>query len=234
MVPLTSNIDQRHSEKSRKYAPFLTDITEDTTTVNCFEISSTGFITNSNRSTLSTLHLFMRKDLKRSTFLSNLNALAWYGSYKIWLTRDEPIFVDPPFLIPHLWFDPSQNIVGKLDTASAEILSWASGTKVLVTHYLDVQLLQTSLFSIKMNSAVKKAVIKPILFLNVKYFLIIGWPHIIIILYFQGICTIRWASLFSMKLKLRLLFIFVFCDILLISYSVWHMLSIFVHFARVS
>ena len=101
-VQLTSNIDQRHSEKSRKYAPFLTDITEDTTTVNCFEISSTGFITNSNRSTLSTLHLFMRKDLERSTFLSNLNALAWYGSYKIWLTREEPNFVDPPSLIPHL------------------------------------------------------------------------------------------------------------------------------------
>ena len=101
-VPLTSNIDQRHSEKSRKYAPFVTDITEHSTTVNCFEISSTGFITKSNRSTLNTLHTFMRKDLKKSSFVSNLNALAWYGSYKIWLTRDEPIFVDPPFLIPHL------------------------------------------------------------------------------------------------------------------------------------
>ena len=134
-VPLTSNIDQRHSEKNRKYAPFLTDITEDTTTVNCFEISSTGFITNSNRSTLSTLHLFMRKDLKRSTFLSNLNALAWYGSYKIWLTREEPNFVDPPFPLV-IWPLPKY-CTGKLNTVSAEII---------LTHHLDVQLLQTSLF----------------------------------------------------------------------------------------
>ena len=66
-VPLTSNIDQRHSEKSRKYAPFVTDITEHSTTVNCFEISSTGFITKSNRSTLNTLHTLMGKDLKKSS-----------------------------------------------------------------------------------------------------------------------------------------------------------------------
>ena len=131
MVPLTSNQDQRHSEKSRKYVPFVTDITEHTTTVNSFEISSTGFIIKSNRSTLSTLHSFMRKDLKKSTFLSNLNALAWYGSYKIWLTREEPNFVDPPFPLPL-----PKYCTRKLDTVSAEIL----------THYLDVQLLQTSLF----------------------------------------------------------------------------------------
>ena len=35
-------------------------------------------------------------------FLSNLNALACNGSYKIWLTRDEPNFADPPFLISHI------------------------------------------------------------------------------------------------------------------------------------
>ena len=101
-VPLTTNIDQRNSEKSRKYAPFVTDITGHGCTVNCFEVSSTGFISKRNNSTLTTLHSFMRKDLKKSKFLSNLNALAWYGSYKIWLTRDEPNFADPPFLISHI------------------------------------------------------------------------------------------------------------------------------------
>jgi hypothetical protein len=101
-VPLTTNIDQRHSEKSRKYAPFVTDITDHDCTVNCFEVSSTGFISKRNNSTLSTLHSFMNKDMKKSKFLSNLNALAWYGSYKIWLTRDDPNFADPPFLISHI------------------------------------------------------------------------------------------------------------------------------------
>ena len=97
--PLSMNIDKRNQEKSKKYAPFVTDITGYVCTVNCFEVSSTGFITTRNKSTLSTLHSFIRKDMKKSTFLSNLNSLAWYGSYKIWLTRDDPSFADPPFLI---------------------------------------------------------------------------------------------------------------------------------------
>ena len=101
-VPLTTNIDQRHAEKSQKYAPFISDITGYACKVNCFEVSSTGFISKRNKATLITLHSFMKHDIKKSTFLSNLNSLAWYGSYKIWLTRDDPSFADPPFLTPHI------------------------------------------------------------------------------------------------------------------------------------
>ena len=97
--PLSMNIEKRSLEKSRKYAPFVTDITGYVCTVNCFEVSSTGFISKRNKSTLSTLHSFISKGIKKSTFLSNLNSLAWYGSYKIWLTRDDPAFAEPPFLI---------------------------------------------------------------------------------------------------------------------------------------
>ena len=39
-----------------------------------------------------------------------------------------------------------QKLIGKLDTVSAEILSWASRTKVFLFHYLDVHLLQPPLF----------------------------------------------------------------------------------------
>ena len=101
-VPLTMNIDQRNAEKTQKYSHLITDITDYKCTVNSFEVSSTGFINKRNKSTLLTLHKFMKEDIKKSTFLSNLNSLAWYGSYKIWLTRDDPTFADPPFLIPHL------------------------------------------------------------------------------------------------------------------------------------
>ena len=101
-VPLATNIDQRNAEKTQKYAPFISDITGYACTVNCFEVSSTGFISKRNKSTLTTLHKFMKQDMKKSTFFSNLNSLAWYGSYKIWLTRDDPTFADPPFLIPHI------------------------------------------------------------------------------------------------------------------------------------
>ena len=101
-VPLTTNIDQRHREKTDKYTPFITDITNYTCTLNCFEVSSTGYINPRNKLTLTTLHSFLRKDVKKSTFLSNLNSLAWYGSYQLWLTREEKEFAIPPFLIPHL------------------------------------------------------------------------------------------------------------------------------------
>ena len=101
-VPLTMNIDQRNFEKTQKYTPFITDITNYTCTLNCFEVSSTGYINPRNKLTLTTLHSFVRKDMKKSTFLSNLNSLAWYGSYQLWLTREDKEFATPPFLIPHL------------------------------------------------------------------------------------------------------------------------------------
>ena len=100
--PLTSNIEKRNLEKSKKYAPFVRDITGMACTVLCFEVSSTGFINARNKSTLTTLHSFIRKDMKKLTFFSNLNSLVWYSSYKIWLTRDEHVFAEPPFLIPDL------------------------------------------------------------------------------------------------------------------------------------
>ena len=44
----------------------------------------------------------MRKDLSKSAFLDNLNALAWYGSYFLWTTREDPQFIPPPYLLAHL------------------------------------------------------------------------------------------------------------------------------------
>ena len=70
--------------------------------MNCFEVSSTGFINKRNKSTLSTLHSFIRKDIKKTTFLKNLYALAWYGSYQVWLSREDAEFPAPPFLLPHI------------------------------------------------------------------------------------------------------------------------------------
>ena len=40
-------------------------------------------------------------DVKKVAFLSNLNALGWYGGFKIWFTKDDPSFDEPLFLIPH-------------------------------------------------------------------------------------------------------------------------------------
>ena len=101
-MPLNRNIDDRNKEKTLKYTPFLTDITGYNCTLNCFEISSTGFINTRNKNTLNSLHKFIKKSIKKSTFMENLNSLAWYGSYKVWLSREDPEFATPPFLVPHL------------------------------------------------------------------------------------------------------------------------------------
>jgi len=101
-VPLTTNIEDRNAQKSLKYAPFITDMTGYKCTVNCFEVSSTGFISSRNKATLTALHKLMRRDMKKSVFLSNLNSLAWYGSYSLWLSREMQEYPLPPFLIPHI------------------------------------------------------------------------------------------------------------------------------------
>ena len=103
------NIDTRNKEKTHKYTPFITDITGFKCNLNCFEVSSTGFISTRNKSTLLDLHKLLRKGLKKTTFFDNLNSLAWYGSYKIWLTREDPEFAAPPYLIPHLGDNPTPN-----------------------------------------------------------------------------------------------------------------------------
>ena len=101
-VPLNMNIENRHQEKMQKYTPFITDITGFNCKVNCFEVSSTGYINSRNKETLLNLHKFMRTGIKRTSFLENINSLAWYRSYKVWLSREDPEFAVPPFLIPHL------------------------------------------------------------------------------------------------------------------------------------
>ena len=42
--PLEPNIAQRHTEKSQKYAHFVSDIDQFRTTVTCFEIGSRGYV----------------------------------------------------------------------------------------------------------------------------------------------------------------------------------------------
>ena len=85
-----------------------------TCTVSCFEVSSTGFISTRNKTTLTALHKLMRKDLKKSDFLSNLNSLVWYSSYSLWLSRETQEYPLPPFLIPHI------NLTNTMDSREEE------------------------------------------------------------------------------------------------------------------
>ena len=69
-MPFERNIEVRNKEKSDKYAHFVQDITNFTTTVTAFESGSRGYISPSNKqrvhyiSIYSSYHIFIcRKDV---------------------------------------------------------------------------------------------------------------------------------------------------------------------------
>ena len=100
-VPTERNIDVRHAEKSNKYAHFLTDMSDDyNCSVTAFEISSLGYISTRNHSALYTLHKYVKPGVKLATFKKNISSLSLYSSYYIFITRQEPVFCQPPFLQP--------------------------------------------------------------------------------------------------------------------------------------
>ena len=70
--------------------------------LNCFEVSTKGFLNTRNHSTLTTLHKFVKPNITKSQFKSNISALSLTASYHIFLCKDEPTFLEPPYLLPPL------------------------------------------------------------------------------------------------------------------------------------
>ena len=79
--PLEPNITKRHSEKSEKYAHFVTDIDQFRTKVTCFEVGSRGYVSPDNHERLKSLHAFCKPNTKLMLFKENISALAIYSSY---------------------------------------------------------------------------------------------------------------------------------------------------------
>ena len=100
--PSEKHIDTRHKEKTDKYSHFTTDITHYTCKLACFEVSSKGFLSTRNHSTLNTLHKFIKPDITKSQFKSNISALSLTASHHIFLCRNDPTFSQPPYLHPPL------------------------------------------------------------------------------------------------------------------------------------
>ena len=68
--------------------------------VTAFEIGSRGYISTRNHSALYALHKYVKPGVKLAKFKENISALSVYSSYHIFITRKEPLFVEPPFLLP--------------------------------------------------------------------------------------------------------------------------------------
>ena len=98
--PLEEHIDTRHTEKSNKYAHFVTDITGYQCSVDAFEVSSRGFISTRNHTTLSTLNKYMKSSMTLSHFKKNNSALSVTASHQIFICHNNPTFLEPPYLLP--------------------------------------------------------------------------------------------------------------------------------------
>ena len=83
--PAEKNIEDRHTEKSNEYAHFVLDITDFKCKVDCFEVSSKGFLTSGNLITLTTLPKYINPQHKTLTFheesLHSLTALLLTTSF---------------------------------------------------------------------------------------------------------------------------------------------------------
>ena len=99
-VPFEQNIEQRHIDKSNKYAHFLTDVPLMNTSVVCFEIGSRGYVTTRNQNSLTNLHKFTKSGIKLKTFKKNISVLSVYCSYHIFICRSEPEWIAPNYLLP--------------------------------------------------------------------------------------------------------------------------------------
>ena len=99
-IEANGNIDKRHTEKMNKYAHFVTDMSGYKCDVTAFEIGSRGYISTRNHSALYALHKYVKPGVKLAKFKENISALSVYSSYHIFITRKEPLFVEPPFLLP--------------------------------------------------------------------------------------------------------------------------------------
>ena len=90
--PGEKHIETRHTEKSNKYSHFITDITQYKCSVDCFEVSSKGFLSTRNHSIFNTLHKFMKPGTKPSQFKSNISSISLTASHHLFLCKNNSTF----------------------------------------------------------------------------------------------------------------------------------------------
>ena len=96
-MPFERNIEVRNKEKSDKYAHFVQDITNFTTTVTAFESGSRGYISPSNKQRLHYLHKFLKAGITLPKF-QKISSLSVYSSYHIFICRKDVGWAEPNLL----------------------------------------------------------------------------------------------------------------------------------------
>ena len=147
-MPLNRNIDDRNKEKTLKYTPFPTDIIGYNCTLNCFEISSTGFINTRNKTTLNTLHTFIKKSIQQINIHGQPQFIGM-----VWILQGVADSGGPWVRYPSLP-GPSPGTLIVLTvlleyvspSLVKQVLSWANTGFAILTHYLDATAMSRSLF----------------------------------------------------------------------------------------
>ena len=92
-VPGELRIEKANKLKFDKYQHFETTITSHQTSVVPFEIgSNTGLITSENKTRLTALHKYCKKEIKLKKFIQNISAIAGMGSFYIFNARKQVIW----------------------------------------------------------------------------------------------------------------------------------------------
>ena len=97
-VPYEHNIEQRNVDKNNRYAYMKSDITDFTPNITAFEIGARGYISKENRGRLRSIYSHCKKNISFKIFEQNIAKLALYGSYHIYLCRDQSEWSPPPLL----------------------------------------------------------------------------------------------------------------------------------------
>ena len=95
-VPGEARINTAHKLKLEKYEHFITDIQIYSVCINPFEIGShTGYISRDNKTSISKLHKYCKKDINLKQFRKNISAITVLGSYYIFNNRNTETWHTP-------------------------------------------------------------------------------------------------------------------------------------------
>ena len=100
-----SNFEAANKRKKERYTSLAADIEDKNYTCNNFpfEIGSRGYISLSNKSTLTLLHHLCQPRTKLRNFIQNISKVSIWASYSIYLSRNESNWTSVDLLKPRLW-----------------------------------------------------------------------------------------------------------------------------------
>ena len=97
-VPYEHNLEKRHTDKLNKYAYMSTDIRKFKPVIEAFEVGARGYISSENKSRIKQIHNFCKKETTKKQFIENIAKLAIYGSYHVYLCRNQTEWAAPALL----------------------------------------------------------------------------------------------------------------------------------------